>query len=459
MINGINLQKIKYSKLNLSKFIIIIYMFLFQIKIINSDLNIFVFESREYRAGSIAFNSDGDMIIEYSKTNYRLFFGLKKNGEFYFENENHTKEIEIEDNNARRYESRNIFIFPDNDNTNKQYLFSIGREISYTELYDLESEQNFYIYKPYEEALGNKVFSLSFSLFELFNNNKKEYLITYVYNQEGYVQKISFSGYSLDLTKQSTDQLITVGCINSISCSFKMDSIIVLLYLDSDMNYAIRIYDFNLNLLNDNNFFILDSLDIDLTSINLDGLEIFAKCLYLKETIGAFIYYKSLETNSLKLKIGNIYQDENNVYCFTIRLVKDLNEFNFQTNILLNDFIKVNDERFVFIALGETASTTITILLIDFYNDYNNMKIRVYEPNLNNKYQVKTELTADIYNDFLIFSSTAKYIDNNSNHFSIFMIFGYPNGTNFTIDISEYFMDDNLENTNNIITKLQDFRI
>ena len=78
MINGINLQKIKYSKLNLSKFIIIIYMFLFQIKIINYDLNIFVFESREYRAGSIAFNSDGDMIIEYSKTNYRLFFGLKK---------------------------------------------------------------------------------------------------------------------------------------------------------------------------------------------------------------------------------------------------------------------------------------------------------------------------------------------------------------------------------------------
>ena len=42
-------------------------------------------------------------------------------------------------------------------------------------------------------------------------------------------------------------------------------------------------------------------------------------------------------------------------------------------------------------------------------------------------------------------------------YFSIFMIFGYANGTDDEIDISQYFTDiDNFNQSNNIITKLQE---
>ena len=49
--------------------------------------------NRSYRSGHFALNKNGDMVVEYSSDQYRLFYGLKKSGEFYFENI--TKEIEI----------------------------------------------------------------------------------------------------------------------------------------------------------------------------------------------------------------------------------------------------------------------------------------------------------------------------------------------------------------------------
>ena len=35
-------------------------------------------KNKDYRAGHFAMNSKGDMIIEYSFNQYRLFYGLKK---------------------------------------------------------------------------------------------------------------------------------------------------------------------------------------------------------------------------------------------------------------------------------------------------------------------------------------------------------------------------------------------
>ena len=58
---------------------LLLFLFLFLISITNSnEIKMLQFNSQHYRAGSFAFNSDGDMIIEYSYNNYRLFFGLKK---------------------------------------------------------------------------------------------------------------------------------------------------------------------------------------------------------------------------------------------------------------------------------------------------------------------------------------------------------------------------------------------
>lgn len=72
-----------------SKYISIIQIFqnliFFQICfLVCPNQNILVFDSTHYRAGHSAFTSNGDMIIEFSYQNQRLYYGLKKNGKHYF---------------------------------------------------------------------------------------------------------------------------------------------------------------------------------------------------------------------------------------------------------------------------------------------------------------------------------------------------------------------------------------
>ena len=101
--------------------------------------SIIVFNSYQYRSGHFAFTSNGDMIVEYSYNKNRLFYGLDKNGKYYFKNSDQskvpTKEITLSfnNNNAYRYEARNIFVTIDN----KEYLFSIATHSSVVELFDL----------------------------------------------------------------------------------------------------------------------------------------------------------------------------------------------------------------------------------------------------------------------------------------------------------------------------------
>ena len=272
------------------------------------------------------------MIALYSTGNYRILFGLKKNGEYYFENENHVKEFEVDGNGQtlNRYESRSIFINTNNPNDNKQYLFNMGRQESVTELYDIDSEDNYYIYKPDSLILGHKLYPFTFPLFELFNN---EYLITYLFYSYLYVKKISFSSYSLEVSVQSNDNPIYTKCYHSMSSCFVMSSVIVLFYINNDMNYEINIYDFDLNLLK--NDLILDSLVY--TNTNTFYVIVFFKCLYLTEDLGAFIYYKNADSsNSLTLKIGKIDKDTSDNYIFTEKLTKEINEYSFKIDILLN---------------------------------------------------------------------------------------------------------------------------
>ena len=86
-----------------------------------TDIKIFENDNKYYRAGHFASNKNGDMVIEYSYLQYRLFFGLKNDGKYLYPEE--TKEIEIINSNIDqdiiiRYESVNCFVSLCND-TNK----------------------------------------------------------------------------------------------------------------------------------------------------------------------------------------------------------------------------------------------------------------------------------------------------------------------------------------------------
>ena len=93
---------------------------------------------------------------------------------------------------------------------------------------------------------------------------------------------------------------------------------------------------------------------------------------------------------------------------------------------------------------------------MDLYNENKNFQMRTYEYNIS-PYKMTKEFSAHVFNGYLAFSSTVY----DSKFFSIFMIFGFANGTDFIINISPYLMDNGQYNEENNLVKrlLQSLKI
>lgn len=418
------------------------YIFLTQIFIYNCS-NIIVFDSFNYRSGHFAFKSNGDMIIEYSYENNRLFYGLKANGKYFFkdssQNQVPTKEISFENGN-NRYEAKNIFV----SINDKEYLFSISTFTTFVELIDLDEENNLsYKLNSVETFLGNNViFSYVFSLLKM-DTTPQQYLISYTIENKYQLQKFYFSNFGL----QSTDFVLTTT-IDSyetefknriVSCFIIESDIIVFLVGYTKENYLLYAYDFDLRVINNNNIPVVDTIN----NFN-DGYGIFSKAFYLENRDAIFIYFTSPGDYALKLKTGTVGEQGKS---FIGKTEKSINEYNFNFDVRLNDFVKIDSKRFIYIGLPKDDYKSIYVILFDLYNNYQSMNMRIYQNNFDNNHEINTELSADIYNDLLIFTSTCI---NSLGVYSILMIFGYANYTDNAINISQYFMDDDENNPNNI---------
>ena len=228
------------------------------------------------------------------------------------------------------------------------------------------------------------------------------------------------------------------------------EKIILIFFIKEKQRLSVSFFDFDLNPKG-------QGQQIYQMSNTYSGTGIFFKSIYLNNKIVALIFFMDGDQgNSLLLKIFHIILKDNGDYNKELILDYNINKYNFQTSINLNDFIKFNNERLVFISTIEF--TSLYILVFDLYNNYTNLKIRVYKYQLTN-YKVVNELSAFIYNDYLVFSSTVKLLISPGNVYSIFMIFGYANETesSIIIDIYPYLSDtDNYDFSNNIITKLSE---
>jgi len=177
------------------------------------------------------------------------------------------------------------------------------------------------------------------------------------------IQKFSFSNFGLPLTITNEEgDPYEVEFEHRLVCSCVIDNWIALFFVNWQKKYYINIYDFGLNWLNGDKEINIDDCTFDSSYGN------FFKLYHLKEKTIILIYFKSYNSNSLKLKIRNINSD----YGFSEKLSKELSEFNFKTNVTLNDFVKLNEERVIFVGLSSTSFQKLIILLIDLYNNYNN---------------------------------------------------------------------------------------
>ena len=126
----------------------------------------------------------------------------------------------------------------------------------------------------------------------------------------------------------------------------------------------------------------------------------------------------------------------------------------------LNDIIKINDTTIAFIF---TSYFTGSMRRINSETDYNSLCIIIIKINQdtygfsfynykidNNFYELNMQILGYSYNNYLIFATSSLLNNGNNinnedyNYLSLFMMFGYPNGTDSIIDISIY-----LESYNN----------
>ena len=441
--------------------------------------DIIVFDQYKLRYGSFAINSKGNLIYECSvekeALGTRLFYGLKNNGNFFFKNENgeetSTKVIIIKDGNNYpiRYESQIIFVTLSDG---KECLISISLFTGMVELYDFNSDT--FSQVSTIEFTDYNIYSTISTLMEFKNGNTNEYFYAFLgqhkTDQKDYkhyylvLQKYSFTKNKINLNdgyfRQKNNFNETVGGTRIVS-GYKTDSnIIVIFYLNaltySNKYYKIEVFNENLEKLNERKLNGVNNV------ITYDEGGIFYKGIYIKNNIGAFIFYTSKNDYYPKFRIIEINSSSiNEIY----QTVLNWNNCKFIPEPLLNDAIKINDKRFSFIASSNDREK-LFIILFDFYNDYNSIKTRLYKIEITKlyNYRIYREISTILYNNYLVLSSSACISsfscdisdENFENFFSFLIFFGYVNGNDTYIDISKFLTEYNNVNNkeNNLVYKL-----
>ena len=183
--------------------------------------------------------------------------------------------------------------------------------------------------------------------------------------------------------------------------------------------------------------------------------DLFFKTIYLKKDFTVFAWISS--ENSLMIQLYKLS------YLSGGQLVNQISNIEINFNYIdeiLSDFVKINDRKLAFICTNSFISFRMTtrrrnlqgfsllnilnILIIDIQPNY----IEFSEPKIYNAiiedYIPTYQISGFVYNDFLLFTSTAIRIEeyfnleDEINYLSMFMIFGYPNGTDSIIDISPF---------------------
>ena len=425
---------------------------IFFIKTENIDLtNITILNSvitlnhDKWRAGNAATNKNGDFIIEYSlnpaESQSRLFYGLKKDGRHYFPNVPFFKEIssitcsDCGDNYKGRFFSMNLFVSLIDDGTAKQYLFSMSSDNSIVELFDIENDFTHFAWKTTNFlSISNPISSYQYALFEIGDTNN--YISVFIENAGTVtIKKFNIKAFDSDNQKEIQSATINDAYNGRVVTAFRLDVIplIVILYTKSTALYFYY-YNDNLEYQGEKHFY-------NVAGIN-DAEGNFFKLIYMKDYYFALAFFEDRNWGpSLHFHLKH-YVDTSTYD--TLIHYYDFTSFQFRTDVQSNGLYKLTDERVVLFTTSEYNGNSFGLLhmfLIDFYNNFAEMKMREFRFYYSDKRFVK-EMSAYDYNGYIFFSATLDNTDNSGNNiFSILMIFGFANGTDLTIDISPYLAD------------------
>ena len=478
---------------------LIITLFLVQIKLFTSAVtsciaqdnfntktcfnDIIKFSDKKYRAGQILTNKNNVTTIIFSDDspgNSRLLYSLGENGRgFFYDNETVIKVLTLTSNAYHddiniigRYECLNDFVYLEDDvNREKQYILSISSYLSLTELYDVEEGAHQQWVTPAFFNISEwkrYIFSYRFSLFEW--KNTSVYFCVFVqyegtdHNKQDY--SISYTISRFRLNKDTTNEQISVKTVETsyedkinydnriVSSIFleKYDVLVVFFVKNQNVKYTLKFYDYDLNSIND--------YEYEAMSNPLPGYGAFLKAVHCQyEYVGLMYYTDGNSGYSLILKFIKINERDNKNLFTNLeqRLKVEIKDQDFKTYILLNEFYKINPDRFIF--ASTTTFQKLYIYLIQQTNWYKYVKIKKYDywlPSATNNIKFAKEFAFGIYKGFLVFTGTISSNYNDASDFSSYLIFfGYANGTDFTADITKYMADiEGYDVTNDFATFL-----
>ena len=537
-----NLNQLYNKRLKIITFYITFILFLSNLKIVDCQNpcseasikdtecfnNVLFFNNKKYKAGNFATNKNGDIIIEFSEddgiTSSRLFYGLTKDGEYFFSNQpSFTKEIDINIDEIYDdfclyegdciYNSLNLFIsLKNNPNKDNQYLFSINSYYSTVELFDINDNNK-----------NNKYFVWNFNDFFKINEEDYNFLYDYVLyevNKDNtyliiIIPKIGIYDYMVDISFikkfrfQSFDKRAYEE-INSISYKKYLNGRIINTFFMDDYNTLVVLSCFeeksegnsgNTRPINVNRR-VSGTISSSYSSSSSSQIYLKFNFTFYKYNLESIIYADGMIFNSIinddyyfeicYLFIKSIYLGKK--YAIFVYIIDgnyniffELIEMNYLIGIkrietnkferaelydfdiykTLNDFVKIDEKRVAFVYTTsfntnnedappnrrrnlENNIRLLVILLIDIIESSQNLDIREFSLSLDDIYP-EMQISTHVYNGYLLFATTAiseeDYFQNSDNYFSLFMIFGYANGTDGNITIAQYLNDTNLLNS------------
>ena len=434
-----------------------IYKFLVCCQIINFILskfdNIIRLGNEFFRFVQFSSNLNGDMIVstnaypEFIITyKERRFFGLKKNGRFFFKdsNDNETPFASIYIDSIKKH-SESCFIQLSNTNNNKEYLLSVSTSL-YAELYDLNELTSTFV--KMNDFIGENPISERSAFFKSTINDSTNYnigafIINLASGNKFYLIKnyLESSNIKNETEKREILAKFATRNENMVSCDETSSNLIICVFQNS-LGIPILVYNLKISVL-----YYCDNL---YTGTIADNERIFFKVICLKEEISAFMYYSSDTSTTPYISIKKYSSDLHTMLDYN-DLNCSLSKVEFNPDTSLNDMMKINDNTFCITSVSEDKNI-LYIIIITLFDDDTKIMINYHLFNIYelNNIKIYLELRTFLYNDYISFgfshciNTTDCSLDEHI-HYSSLIIFNYPNATDTDLDLSEYIEQNNID--------------
>ena len=425
--------------------------------------NIICIGEKDFAYVNLVTFSKGDMIVETTAipgSSKRKFYGIKSDGGPFFNNQEYNITIEVSGQhqpNNERYEGE-IFIAHIGD---REYLLSVPKgENRFAELYDFDNMRVESQVSVTTFLRANKILNSRSSAINFMKGNINYVLfsfIDYFDNSNQFSLKLlKFSSTDIKNSNPVQKNYTLTNSIGiSVSCFVTDSNCILCLYLTKRLTVEIVDYFTGYIKIGIYNSVLTQITEKDTDYImvqNSEKINFFLKCIHLEGNAGIFIFYKSSGTlkhtmDTYPTLLFKNYTGGSSLNDYLSSSVISLNKKEFNTLCLLNDLIKISNKKICFVSTSVNKDELI-IVLLNIFNT-NKVVIRYYSIDIFNLYTFKffSQIRANPYNNYISFAFSFcrqnQCEDSNDPHYPAFIIFSYPNGTDYTLNINNYLFYNN----------------